>query len=117
VMMQTPFNSSVPSGFLDCSGIIGGELLFQFFSFLVCLFVGLFVWFDSAFLIPECSGAHGWTLRNSFIFHIALLLFEHLLFRFMDWIQLTAPLILNAFIRSGPLALSHVKCVQFIGPV
>lgn len=40
---------------------------------------------------------------NLFIFHVTLLLFEHLLFCFMDWIQLTAPLILNAFIRSEPL--------------
>lgn len=55
---------------------------------------------------------------NLFIFHVALLLFEHLLFCFMDWIQLSAPLILKAFIRPRPLIPRSCRtCAQFITTV
>lgn len=49
---------------------------------------------------------------NLFIFYVPLLLFEHLLFCFMDWIQLTAPLILSSDLDL--LSHSHVECAQFI---
>lgn len=49
---------------------------------------------------------------NLFIFHASLLLLEHLLFCFMDTMF---PLILNAFIRSGPLTHNHVEWDHFNG--